>query len=226
MQLWIGLDADGFVARAGSFVAETIERNVLATVLDAVQAGRYREAVFAVASDAAGVTAGVAFRTPPHALLAAGHFDEPRAFWDAWLGIDPETAGVSAETDLARSLARAWAEQTGGRVELGVSEALYVLERVIAPQPAASGQLRLAGFRDRAQLAGWAAAFAVDAGRPHVEAIVAGVQHSIEQERFYVWDLTGQTVAMIGHAVVVGGVARVGPVYTPGTATRRPPPRP
>ena len=107
MELWVGFDAEQFTERARAFVEARIERNVLATVLGAVRAGRYAEAIFAVVSDDRQEIVAAVVRTPPHLMLAAGEITDPDAFMQAWLAIDPACPGVSAEPELARPLSQA-----------------------------------------------------------------------------------------------------------------------
>jgi predicted GNAT family acetyltransferase len=215
MELWIGFDADRFAARAQAFLEARVQRNVLATTLAGVRAGRYHQAIFAIVSDEHVGTVAVAIRTPPHLVLAAGAISEPDAFMAAWLGIDPACPGVSAEPDLARALARAWSVATQGHSERHVSEALHVLEAVTAPDPPVPGTLSLADFRDNAQLGEWGIAFAVDSGLAHPESAHAAIAHSLRHRRVHVWDRDGLHVSMVGHNEMVAGTVRVGPVYTP-----------
>ena len=164
VELWIGLDAEDFAARAGSFLSARPERNVLATVLGGIREGHVREAIFAVASDADGATVGAALRTPPHPLLVTGTIAEPEAFLEAWMGLDPRVPGVSGERGLARLVAAAWNAQGGRHAEVVLHEALYLLEQEVAPAVPAPGRLRRAEWRDRAPLEAWSIQFRIDAG--------------------------------------------------------------
>jgi predicted GNAT family acetyltransferase len=215
MELWIGLDLERFFVCASEFVAAKIERNVLATVLVALQQGRYEGAMFAVAGDERGKTVGVAMRTPPHKLLVAGEIADPGVFLEAWQGLDPALHGVSAETALARTLAGEWMRQTGGHTEVDVREALHVLHRVTGLAEPAPGRLRQAQWRESAQLVEWGRTFRLDAGVAHPELADAATEHAIEHGQLYVWEVAGQSVAMVGHTATIAGVVRVGPVYTP-----------
>ena len=215
MEFWIGFDAERFADGAQAFLEARIERNVLATVLAGIQAGRYAEAVFAIASDDDGETVAAAIRTPPHLMIAAGTIPEADVFMPAWLGIDPACPGISAEPALARSLAQAWSGAQRGVTQLHVHEALHVLEVVAPPDPPVPGTLRLADFRDSAQLGEWGIGFAVDSGLGNPESAAAAIQHSVRNGRLYVWERDGASVAMVGHNVAVAGTVRVGPVYTP-----------
>ena len=215
MELWIGYDAERFAADALTFLEARIERNVLATVLVAIQSGRYAEAIFAIASNDDHETVAAAIRTPPHLMIVAGEPPDADAFMQAWLGIDPACPGVSAEPELAQALAEAWSHTSRGSVELHVHESLMVLETVTPPEPPVPGELRLADFRDSAQLGDWGVAFAIESGLGHPESAPAAMQHSVRNHRLHVWQHEGANVAMVGHNVMIAGTVRVGPVFTP-----------
>jgi RimJ/RimL family protein N-acetyltransferase len=215
MELWIGSDAERFAALAQGFVEAQVQRNVLATVLAAVRSGRYAEAIFAVLSDERSETVAVAIRTPPHLMLAGGLIADADGFMRAWLDVDPACPGVSAEPDLAGHLTDAWSRATRGTAEIRVREAMHVLEVVTPPEPPTPGILRLADWRQSAQLGGWGVAFGIDTGMRNAASAPAAIDHSLRERRLYVWERENQSVAMVGHNLMVAGTVRVGPVYTP-----------
>jgi hypothetical protein len=215
MELWIGRDMERFAARAGSFIAARIERNVLATVLASVISGRYAEATFAVIADDGGETVAVAIRTPPHPMLVAGEIADPAAFIAGWLANDPRPSGVSGEPALARSVADAWAAATGGDFRTRVREALHLLGALTPPLRTVPGALRRADFRQSAHLVGWGIAFATEAGLGNPAGTAAGIEHQLTEQRLHVWEVDGAPVAMVGHNVEITGTVRIGPVYTP-----------
>ncbi len=217
MDVWVGDDTRQFVARAEGFLAERLERNVLATTLSGVIDGRYEHALFAVGIDGAGVTIAAALRTPPNKLLATG-FEaaaDATVLIEAWLAVDPELPGVSAEPGTAGAVADAWMSSTGGGERIDVTESLQVLDRVVGPIPPPPGRLRPATIKDQAQLEDWAAAFGIETGFGHAEAMGRQVAARTASGQLHVWDLDGANAAMVGHAELVGTVVRVGPVYTP-----------
>ncbi len=217
MRVWVGEDARQFAARADGFLAERLERNVLATTLAGVFAGRYERAIFAVGLDDSGVTAAVALRTPPNKMLAAGFEDGADAadLIAAWLPVDSGLPGVSAEPATAVAVATAWAAATGGGERLDLLESIQALDRVTAVTPAPVGRLRPATIKDQAQLEDWALAFAAETGFGHAEAMGRQVADRIASDQLHVWDHDGANAAMVGHSEQVAAVARVGPVYTP-----------
>ncbi len=217
MDVWVGDDARQFAARAEGFLAERLERNVLATTLNGVIGGRYEQTLFGVGLDGAGITVAAALRTPPNKLLAAGFQAAPdaAALIDAWLAADPELPGVSAEPDTAGAVANAWMAATGGGERIDFTELLQVLDRVVAPARLPPGLLRLATIKDQAQLEDWVAAFALETGFGHARAMGQQVGARIASGQLHVWDQDGANAAMIGHSEPVGAIVRVGPVYTP-----------
>lgn len=217
MDVWVGDDARQFAARAEGFLTERLERNVLATTLGGVIEGRYERAIFAVGLNSAGVTVGAAVRTPPNKVLATGFEDaaDARALLDSWLEVDPELPGVSAEPATTEAITAAWIATTGGDDRVDFRETMQVLDRVVEPVQRPSGTLRPATIKDQAQLEDWAAAFAAETGLGYAEAMGHQVDARIMRGQLHVWDRDGANAAMVGHSAQVGGVVRVGPVYTP-----------
>jgi RimJ/RimL family protein N-acetyltransferase len=218
MRIVVTRDVDQFAAHAEGFVAQRLERNVLATLLmrfkeDPVARER---AIFAYALDEHGVTAGAALRMPPWPLLAAGFPD--RALADPlaalWLAEDPGVDAVTAEPGTARALSHAIATAAGGNARLRVSEAIHVLDEVAELPYRADGHFRVAQQADRLLLIEWEKAFARETGFS-VDAIA---EHTVDRRlaggRQFVWD-DGGPVSTAGVNPVVTGTARVGPVYTP-----------
>jgi GNAT superfamily N-acetyltransferase len=221
MGLLLTRDVEGFAARAQAFLAERVERNVLATVLHTVREhGGFGAALplFAIESDEeTGGALAVAIRTPPWPLLAAG-FDESGTageLLEAWLELDPRPPGVSAEPATARAISAAFVQLTGGISELEFDEAMHVLTSVTPPPRPAAGTLRPAAGDDRPVLLAWEYGFLADArmGDPaHAEAaldrrLAAGFQ--------YVWSVEGAIVCTVAHNLPIARTVRIGPVYTP-----------
>ena len=122
--------------------------------------------------------------------------------------------GVGAPLEVARSLARAWEERTGGRATLGVAEALHSLDRVRDPARPASGRLRGAGADERELLVRWWRDFSLEAGLADGPDAPYMVDRGIERGRLHIWE-DGEPVSMVGDNLAVAEVVRIGPVYTP-----------
>ena len=212
MQLTLTRDAEEFAARAGAFLAERVERNVLATVLINARDGVYGEAppLFAYGVGRAGEVRYAALRTPPWPLLtsAAEELDAQELI-GRWLAEDADLPGLSGEPRPAEALAHAWERATGGRCSVRMRLALHTLVEVLAP-----GRLRLAEPSERGLLLAWESAFARDAHvalSPSLEPLIdsrlaAGAQ--------FLWDAGGPVSTLVVSPEVAGTV-RIGPVYTP-----------
>jgi predicted GNAT family acetyltransferase len=216
-------DPQEFASRAGRFIAERLDCNVLGTVLTGVLDGVHGDAppLFGYALDADGAVQAVAMRLPPWYLLTS--VLDPSAasqLVDAWLGEDPEVPGVNGTPATARAVASAWESQTGGATRCRMREAMHVLERVRDPVRAARGALRVAGETDRPLLIRWMEAFAGEAGVVGGERSAAMVDVRLKRGGLLVWDDRG-AVAMVGISPPVADLVRIGPVYTPPRHRRR-----
>lgn len=151
MRLVLTRDIDDFAARVEGFLAQRIERNVLATVLVRVRRGSYDSVgPFAYGLDERGEVCAAALRTHPWPLLVS-ELDVPAAerLIEAWLPEDPAVAGVTAMPATARAIAAAWARQTGGRTHCHMRQAMHLLSEVSDPPRPAAGRLRPATAADR-----------------------------------------------------------------------------
>jgi predicted GNAT family acetyltransferase len=223
MRTVVTRDVDEFAAHAERFVAQRLERNVLATLLmrfkeDPFARGR---AIFGYALDEHGAIAAAALRMPPWPLLAAEFAD--RALADSlaalWLAEDPAVDAVTAEPNTARALSHAIASAAGGSARLRVSEAMHVLDEIAELPYRAEGHFRAARRSDRPLLIEWEQAFARETGFSDDAVAEHTVDRRLAGGRQFVWDDSGP-VATAGVNPVVAGTARVGPVYTP-TERRR-----
>jgi predicted GNAT family acetyltransferase len=192
---------------------------VLATVLLNVLDGALREALFAYDVDSAGAARAAALRVPPHPLLAS-RIREPDEFIRLWLTEDPLVPGATGPPGTVRALAAAWERETGGTGRLRMCEAMHIVREVRDPRYVASGELRLADRADRPLLIGWMTEFALEAGVSGADRAEAMVDARMSRGGLLVWHDPGP-VSFVGVAPAVGGVARIGPVYTPPEYRRR-----
>jgi hypothetical protein len=122
-------DPEELAARAGGFLADRIEYNLLATVLMGVLDNRQAggSPLFAYRVDRHHDVDSVALRVPPWPLLTS-ELDAGTAaeLVERWLGEDPALRGVNGLTATARAVARAWAEVTGGTTSCRMREAIHV----------------------------------------------------------------------------------------------------
>ncbi len=217
MRLVLTRDPRAFAARAQAFLADRLERNVLATVLLNVLDGTHPAASTLLAlgfDDADGVRLA-ALRTPPFFMLASDVDDESAPeLVSAWLREDPSLPGVNATPETARSIAAAWGHETSGSASLKMREAMHTLEHVRDPPRPPRGRLRTPVSDERALLIAWMHMFAVETGAFGAEQAAGMVDTRLARGGLVVWD-DGGPVSLVGTSPRVGDVVRVGPVYTP-----------
>lgn len=215
MRVTVTEAADEFARRAGELLASSVEHNVLATVLALLAGSSSRGTLFAYVENDRGDVIAAALRTPPRRMIAT--VMDPAAadaLMRAWLARDPELPGVGAPREVARRLACAWEQCTGGSATLTIAEALHTLERVRDPARPASGRLRAGGSEDRELLIRWICDFAVEAGLSDSADADRIVDTRLGRGLLHLWE-DGGPVAMVGDNPPVAGVVRIGPVYTP-----------
>jgi predicted GNAT family acetyltransferase len=209
-------DAEAFAASAEGFLADRVERNVLATVLLKARDGHFARhgSLFAFGLDEDERVCAAALRTPPWPLLAsdldASSADE---LIELWLSRDPDVPGVSGQSATARAVADAWGRRTGGRSHCRMREAMHSLTEVYDPPRPARGRLRVATNSERELLTGWEEAFAREADvgiGSEAEHVVAT---RLAEGSQFVWDDDGPVSTLVLSPAIAGTV-RIGPVYT------------
>jgi predicted GNAT family acetyltransferase len=216
MRLVVTRDRDEFVAQATEFLAASVERNILATVLLRARRGHYgAPGLFAYGVDRDGDVCAAALRTPPAPLLACD-LDEPAAaeLMDLWLAEDPQLGGVCGPTRTARAVAAAWERHSGGRSRCHMRERMQLLSEVREPPRPASGHLRRAEIAERDLLIAWEEAFAVELDMADHSLAARSVDGRMAGGGQLVWD-DGGPVSTLGASPEIAGVVRIGPVYTP-----------
>ena len=224
MEFVLTRDAEAFAAHVEGFLADRIERNVLATVLATVLAGVRggrlgpAEPLFAFANGADGRPCAAALRTPPWPLLSSEiGLEEARRLMGSWLEHDPAVPGVSGVTSAARAVAASWTELTGASSRLRMSNVLHVLTRVVGPPRPASGRLR--GARsdpaERELLIAWERDFAAEADVTAAPDPARAVDARLASGAQLVWEDEGVPVCTLALAPQIAGTVRIGPVYTP-----------
>ena len=220
MRIVVTRDLDQFADRVEAFLAEELERNVLATVLMNARAGAFAgggpPATAAYALDGHDRICAAALRTPPWPLLTTG-FDTPEVAVElagAWLEVDPCVDMVNGPPRSARAIADALATRSGRRAQLRMSEAMHVLEKVSALPYEASGHLRAAEEIERALLIEWERAFIAEARLGDGDRAEGVIDRRLVAGSQYLWDDGGPVSTACAH-VAVAGTVRIGPVYTP-----------
>jgi GNAT superfamily N-acetyltransferase len=137
-----------------------------------------------------------------------------------------DVSAVNGALPAARTLATELARRTGRRVHVHEHTRLHVLKRLVEPKVAPDGLARVAVPADSPMSLSWFRAFhtdaAVQAGRlqPSQDGEQfddADMDARIAEGRIWLWeDGLGTPVSLVGFNAPSFGVARVGPVYTPG----------
>ena len=91
---------------------------------------------------------------------------------------------------------------------------MHALDHVADPPQPAPGELCQATLEDRPLLVRWWEGFTREI-LDHARGDLVGLDARLQAGGMYTWQDGGRPVSMIGHAPVVAGVARIGPVYTP-----------
>jgi predicted GNAT family acetyltransferase len=214
-------DPEEFAARAEGFLAERVERNVLATVLLRARRRGGSTGLFAAGVDERGRTCAAALRIPPWPLLASElDAGAAGALVEAWIAEDPAVPGVSAPPATARAIVAAWIGRAGGRAECRMRQAMHLLSEVRDPPRPARGRLRTAREGEQSLLVAWERAFLVEAGVTGLELAARTVSARLADGAQLVWDDDGP-VSTLTLSPAIAGVRRIGPVYTPPEHRRR-----
>jgi predicted GNAT family acetyltransferase len=223
VRVTITREAEEFAARAERFLAERVERNVLATVLVNARRGQIGGArpLFGYARREDGEICAAALRVPPWPLLTS-ELDTALAgqLIERWLAQDPDLPGISADPTTARAVGAAWSRRTGGRTSCRMRTAMHVLTDLNDPPRPARGRLRQATRADQELLVAWEEAFAAEAGVPGSGEASRSVARRLAHGGQFVW-ADRRPVATVTISPAIAGTVRIGPVYTPPEHRRR-----
>ncbi|WP_407784212.1 GNAT family N-acetyltransferase [Actinophytocola sp.] len=162
---------------------------------------------------------GVALRTPPWPIISSGLPTDPvllETFLTEWREVDPELPGASGPRENVDAVGAAWTRVTGGATTEVLAGRLYRLGQLTLPT--VPGRARLATEDDIELLAKWRAEFSDEAlpdqrdksGGPEM------VRRSfVIQDTVMLWEDGGELVSWANASTPIGGMSRVGPVYTP-----------
>jgi uncharacterized protein len=213
---------DDFLAAAGDWLtAREAEHNLILGIASNLRRvpDQYDGPPFLAAVTDASRVLAVALRTPPYNLLLS-EMDDPRAvdlIVDALP--DDDLPGLVGPPQPARSFAERWAQNTGGSWVVEREEGVYRLTEVVSPA-SASGSWRLADpQRDAELLEEWLAAFGAEALDEHDRSLVRRTldawQSDARIRRYWLWEVGGKPVSLVGSGSQTPNGARIGPVYTP-----------
>jgi predicted GNAT family acetyltransferase len=192
--------------------------SIIGSVATSVATGRsYSDEFWYVVENDRGSVVGCAMRTPPWPLGVSPMSASAAAALAALLrSRDPDLPGIVGP----RTVAHAIADALGRPGTVAMTEFVRVLHGYRPPTPVV-GASRPATPADLDLLVAWHSQFAADAGLPIRDADNIDEQYSItiREGSTLLWEVSGEPVAMGGHASLVttpaGTVARIGPIYTP-----------
>jgi predicted GNAT family acetyltransferase len=217
-------DVEEYAARVWDLLcAHPAENTIALTAIHGVRAGRPptdEPQYFAWYDDGSGVTGAVS-RTPPHhLLLAVVPGDSHRELVDSLLEAGVEVPGAIGPDEVTERFAAAWTATTGLRAVPKMRTRLYSLGSLVQPS-GVPGRARAARQSDVSLLVEWVGAFEAEGGMPVTDAEPV-VRERVAHGLIWLWeDDSGAVVSMAGRNPTIGGVARVGPVYTPPVHRRR-----
>lgn len=151
------------------------------------------------------LTSGISIEAVP---AVADYLHREKITVPAILGLQP-----SADVFASR-----WVSLSGAATTARADETVYRLQAFAPPDPVA-GDARRAGASDVALLCNWLTAFRAEvfgspAGSTPTAALYAQIVGAIGQ--FIMWQVDGVPVSLARVHPAVQGVARIGPVFTPG----------
>lgn len=193
----------------------TVALTVLRRVLTSVPPVEPTPILLTVEDD--GATVGAAFSTPPWPLGLSAMPVHAIPTLIAFLQVnDIRLTGASAPRDVADPFVVAWSRATGATAEVSLATRLYRLADLFPP--VAAGEFRLATTADLDLLTRWRTAFefeavhgSPDSGRNTENALRAALALGNAQG---LWFHDDEPVAYAGATFPIGGMSRIGPVYT------------
>jgi predicted GNAT family acetyltransferase len=153
-------------------------------------------------------------QTPPHALLITGLPGRSAVHLArALAGRGVPLPGVNGAERDTTAFARAWQQLTGISGQIAQRQRLYRLGELVWPLPVPDGAARVATTADAAVARALYSEFAADVGQEDApESLVAD---RVQAGQLMLWEVEGEPVSIAGVSPVLGGAARIGPVYTP-----------
>jgi predicted GNAT family acetyltransferase len=144
------------------------------------------------------------------ALLTDGWHPDDLAELGRLVATLPDLTGASGAIDAVAAVAAA----SGRRVAQRIDQRLFRIDRLVAPQ-GVPGRAVVAGAAERDLLVRFGAAFAAEIGGA-VAVTQSWVGRAMRgEDRAWLWQDEDRFVSLAGRRPVVGGSARIGPVYTP-----------
>lgn len=204
-------DVEEFAAAAhGYLLTDPVRHTVPLTVMLGVRAGQVYDGAptFGWLTDDVGGVVASALRTPPfHALLATSDASYAAALALAFRNAN----GVIGRSDAAQAFAAA----LGRSATIQRSDLQYGLGTLVHP-PAPPGGPRAAADDADVELAvAWFEAFVAEVAVPDRDHRGSIEFRLANGGAVWFWERDGEPVCLAGCNPPVGGVTRIGPVYTP-----------
>lgn len=215
-------------------VLGTVVASVTARAIDEIAAGEpaptYPRWWLSVSDEATGEPVGIVMRTAPfspHPLYVLPMPDTAaRLVAAALVERGEDVSALNGALPAAHTLATELARRTGRRAWVHEHTRLHVLSKLIEPAVAPDGLARVAVPADMPLALAWFRAFHADAaeqagrlepGRDGEQFDEDAIASRIDEGRIWLWeDGLSTPVSLVGFNAPSFGVARVGPVYTPG----------
>ncbi|SNT14762.1 Predicted acetyltransferase, GNAT family [Streptosporangium subroseum] len=197
---------------------DPVRNTVPLTVLRGMRSGLWGDDLLMGWLERGGETVAAVCQTAPHFLLLA---DIPLGTVQGLASqlIEAERAipGISGPLPLAEAFAAAWWRPEAERCP----ERLYRLDSLLAPPALSDGASRTATEDDLELLVKWSEEFQAEAGSVAPADLTPLVVSRIGRRELVLWEVDGRPVAFAGVSLPIGGMSRVGPVYTPPEHRRK-----
>ncbi|MGW0193837.1 GNAT family N-acetyltransferase [Nonomuraea sp. NPDC003201] len=204
-------DVEEYAAVAEPFLLGDPVRNTVAlTVLANLRAGMPAKDPRFGWWTVDGEVRGAVFHTPPHPV---GLADMPLEAVEPLLAALGDPAEVVGRVELTSEVKRLLGAP--GRL---VPERLYRLGALAVP--GTPGRGRLAAPADFPLLVSWYQAFAEEVRMGMGDDVVESVARRVAARELFVWEAGEAPVSLAALSPAVGGVCRIGPVYTPPSCRR------
>jgi RimJ/RimL family protein N-acetyltransferase len=210
-------NVEEFLAQAGEFLrAERVRNTVILTVTESLRLARPTPGEPLFGWWHPDQVRGAFMHTPGFPVMLTSMSTQAAAELAAGLAAAGRVLeGINAESGAAGSFADAWRHHTGEDAKVHRHMRLFRLDGLVRPHPAPEGAPRLAAERDRDLLIEWFGAFTREVGDPDTHDHAAAADERLSYGGIVVWEAAGVPVSIAGLTRIVGGMARVGPVYTP-----------
>ncbi|MEV6862467.1 GNAT family N-acetyltransferase [Streptosporangium subroseum] len=188
------------------------------TVLRGMRSGLWGDDLLLGWLERDGETIAAVCQTAPHfLLLSAIPADTVRDLATQLIEAERVIPGVSGPLPLAEAFAAAWWRPEAERRP----ERLYRLDALVPPRSLSGGAARTAVEDDLGLLVKWSEEFQAEAGGIAPTDLTPLVASRIGRRELVLWEAGGRPVAFAAASSPIGGMSRVGPVYTPLEHRRR-----